>query len=125
MASNRSLTVLVALPVAVGNLLHVGSGARATPPTGFTDPQFYAIIRHVRVVNTTAGALTCTFYVGGSGGSGVGTQVFGSSLSVAANSYIDVYCQLRLDSGQYLTGLTSGAANSLVATIEGELGAAG
>lgn len=79
----------------------------------------YDVVRHIHIANKTAGAITFTLYVGTTGGSAAGTELFGAK-SVAANDVYDYYCTLRLLGGtDYLTGLAS-AATSLVITIEGE-----
>lgn len=99
------------------DILHVP----ASTPAGVGIPaqDLYAILRHIRVVNRTANAVTFSLYIGATGGSLAGTEVIGNGLSVPANSYVDWYGILRLDNGanEYLTGLAS-AGSSLV--IEGE-----
>jgi hypothetical protein len=66
----------------------------------------------------TAGAVTFTLYVGATGGSTGGTELF-KGYSVAANSSFDYYCAMKLTSTQFLTGLAS-AASSLTIVVEGE-----
>lgn len=90
-------------------------------PVGFTMTQPYVIIRHIRIVNKTAGAVTFSIYVGATGGSAAGTEVLGTALSVAANSAYDWYGSLRLDAADFLSGLAS-AATSLTFEAEGEIG---
>ena len=85
-----------------------------TPPAA----TIYTVIRHVHVANRTAGAVTFTLYVGATGGSAAGTELFGAK-SVGANDVYDYYCAKRLDSTDFLTGLAS-AATSLVITVEGD-----
>jgi hypothetical protein len=90
-------------------------------PTGITIAQPYLIIRHIRIVNKTAGAVTFSLYIGASGGSAAGTEFIGTALSVPANSAYDWYGLVRLDNGDYLSGLAS-AATSLTIEGEGEVG---
>ena len=90
-------------------------------PIGFTMTQPYLIIKHIRVVNKTAGAVTCSFWLGATGGNAAGSEVIGIALSVAANSYIDWYGLLRLDAADFLVGGAS-AATSLSIEGEGEIG---
>ncbi len=85
-----------------------------TPPNAAVD----VVIRHIHIANVTAGAITFTLYVGATGGSSGGTQLFAAK-SVSANDTYDYYCMLRLSSTQFLSGLAS-AATSLTITIEGE-----
>lgn len=79
----------------------------------------YTVIRHIHIANKTAGAVTFLLYVGATGGSAAGTELFGSK-SVAAYDVYDYYCTLKLLSTEFLSGLAS-AATSLVITVEGEL----
>lgn len=99
------------------------------PPTatggvnGGSSPMF-VILRHIRIVNKTVGAVSCSFWLGASGANLAGTEIIGQTLSVAAYSYIDWYGQLRLDSTDYLVGGASASA-SLSIEGEGEIGVAG
>jgi hypothetical protein len=77
-----------------------------------------AIIRHIHIANVTSGAVTFTLYVGGTGGSTGGTELF-KGYSVAANSTFDHYCALQMISTDFLSGLAS-AGTSLTITVEGE-----
>lgn len=78
----------------------------------------YTVIRHIHIANVTAGAVTFTLYVGATGGSAAGTELF-KGYSVAANSSFDYYCAMKMLSTDFLSGLAS-AATSLVITVEGE-----
>lgn len=83
----------------------------------------YIVLRHIRIVNKTAGAVTCSFWLGATGANAAGTEVIGQGLSVAANSFVDWYGLLRLDSTDFLVGGAS-AATSLSIDGEGEIGVA-
>ncbi len=85
-----------------------------TPPAA----TIYTMIRHIHIANKTGTAATATLYVGATGGSAAGTELFGTK-SVAANDTFDFYTALRMDSTDFLTGL-SGTANALVITVEGD-----
>lgn len=85
-----------------------------TPPAS----TIYTVIRHIHIANVTAGAVTFTLYVGATGGSAAGTELF-KAYSVAANSSFDYYCTLKMISTDFLSGLAS-AGTSLVITVEGE-----
>jgi len=78
----------------------------------------YTVIRHIHVANVTGGAVTFTLYIGATGGSSAGTELF-KGYSVAANSAFDYYCTKKLVSTEFLSGLAS-AGSSLTITIEGE-----
>lgn len=87
-----------------------------TPPAA----TIFTVIRHIHFNNVTAGAVTMTIYVGATGGSAGGTELF-KAYSIPANSSFDYYCALRMASTDFLSGLAS-AASSIVITVEGEQG---
>jgi len=84
----------------------------------------YIILRHIRIVNKTAGAVTFSLWLGATGANAAGTEVIGQGLSVAANSAYDWYGAMRLDAADFLVGGAS-AATSLSIQGEGEIGVAG
>lgn len=84
----------------------------------------YIILKHIRVVNKTAGAITCSFWLGATGANAAGTEVIAQGVSIAANSYLDWYGMLRLDTTDFLVGGAS-ANTSLSIEGEGEVGVAG
>lgn len=125
MAANKSVRFG---PVALSNTLTTNI---LNPPTltgGVNPPALstasYIILKHVRIVNKTAGAVTCSFWLGATGANAAGTEVIGQGLSVPANSYVDWYGILRLDTADFLVGGAS-AATSLSFEAEGEIGIAG
>lgn len=85
-----------------------------TPPAS----TIYTVIRHIHVANVTAGAVSFTLYVGGTGGSTAGTELF-KNVGIAANSSFDYYCTLKMISTDFLSGLAS-AGSSLTIVVEGE-----
>ena len=85
-----------------------------TPPAS----TIYTVIRHIHVVNVTASAVTFTMYIGATGGSAAGTQLFAGQ-SVPANSPFDYYCVRKMLSTQFLTAVAS-SGSSLVIDVEGE-----
>lgn len=84
----------------------------------------YIVLKHIRIVNKTAGAVTCSFWLGATGANTAGTEVIGIGLSIAANSYVDWYGLMRLDAADFLVGGAS-ANTSLSIQGEGEIGVAG
>lgn len=113
-------------PVALTNVLTTNI---LNPPTaaggvGAGTSAQYIILRHMRIVNKTAGAVTFTLYLGATGGNVAGTEVIGTALSVAANAAYDWYGQLRLDAADFLVGGAS-ALTSLTLQGEGEIGVSG
>ena len=112
-------------PVALTNTLttNILNPATATGGTNAGASSNYIVLRHVRIVNKTAGAVTFSLYLGATAGNVAGTEVIGTATSVAANSYVDWYGQLRLDAADFLVGGAS-ALTSLVIQGEGEIGVA-
>lgn len=125
MAANKTVRFgPVAIANAVGNLLNPGTTTGGVNmPSG--SGNLYFLIKHVRVVNKTGSDATVSFYVGATGASAAGTEIWGNGLTVSANSYIDIYpINFRLDVADFLTGVAS-AATTLTFEAEGEIGIAG
>lgn len=112
-------------PVALTNTLttNILNPATATGGVNGGSSSNYIVLKHIRIVNKTAGAVTCSFWLGATGGNAAGTEIIGNGLSVAANSYVDWYGLLRLDAADFLVGGAS-AATSLSIQGEGEIGVA-
>lgn len=101
-----------------------------------TSTNLYFVLRHVRVVNKTTGAVRFGLWLGATGANAAGTEVISGAtatagaldanvgISVPANSYVDWYGALRMDVADFLVGGAS-AATSLTFQAEGELGVAG
>jgi hypothetical protein len=122
MAANKAIRMG---PVAMSNTLttNIINPPTLTGGTGLagTNTATYLIIRHIRIVNKTAGAVTFSLWLGASGGNAAGTEVVGIGNSVGANSYVDWYGMLRMDTADFLVGGAS-AATSLTFQAEGEIG---
>lgn len=122
MANNKNISFgPFALPNAATNIL--------TPPAAsggvnIANSAQYALVKWMDIVNKTGGAITVTFYLGGTGGSAAGTEVIGVALSIPANQTYRWNGPLRIDSGQFLTGLAS-ANTSIVLSGELEMGVSG
>lgn len=124
MASNKTVRFgPVAVPNTVGNLINPPTVSGGTGVAG-TNSATYLILRHLRLVNKTASAVTFSGYIGATGGSAAGTEFLGNGLSIAANSYFDWYGMVRLDAADFFTGVAS-AATALTLEGEGEIGVAG
>jgi hypothetical protein len=79
----------------------------------------YDIVRHIHIANNDSVAHNFTLYVGATGGSASGTELF-KTFSVAANSTYDWYCNLKLVGAvDFLSGLAD-TASKLIITVEGE-----
>lgn len=82
--------------------------------TGYTVQKTRIIVKHIRIVNTTSGALAVSLFVGAAAAAAAGTEFAFSAYSVPANSYVDWYGTLILDAsipkalcgGSTTTGLT-------------------
>jgi hypothetical protein len=94
----------------------------------------YIILRHIRVGNKTASAAKVATWLGATGANAAGTEcVFvgaasGGALtqgvSVAAESYVEWYGQLRIDAADFFVG-GAGTATALTIEGEGEIGVSG
>lgn len=112
-------------PVALSSTLttNIINPPTLTGGTGLagTNTASYLIIRHIRIVNKTAGAVTFSLYIGATGGNAAGTEFLGLGNSIPANSYVDWYGMLRMDTADFLVGGAS-AVTSLTFQAEGEIG---
>ena len=84
----------------------------------------YIVLRHIRILNKTGSAATFSLWVGATGANAAGTEFMGTATSVPANSFIDWYGQLRLDSADFLVG-GAGTTTALTIQGEGEIGVSG
>jgi len=96
------------------------------PPTttggiGAGTPNSYLLIKHIRIVNKTAGAATFSLWLGATGGNVAGTEVIGQGKSIAANSVEDWYGSLLIKVADFLVG-GSNTATALTIEGEGEMG---
>lgn len=104
------------------NILNPGTTTGGVASTSAPYDKLRIILRHIRIVNKTAGAVTFSLYIGATGGNAAGTEFMGLGTSIAANSYVDWYSPgLPLDTADFLVGGAS-AATSLTIEGEGELG---
>jgi hypothetical protein len=111
-------------PIALTNTLTtnlVNPGTTTGGVNGGGSGNLYIILKHIRIVNKTGGAVTCSFWLGATGANTAGTEVIGQGLSVGANSYVDWFGLLRLDVADFLVGGAS-ANTSLSFEGEGEIG---
>lgn len=81
----------------------------------------YTVIRHIHLFNTDSSARTFSLYVGGTGGSTGGTELF-KGYSIPANTPYDFYPVpgLKMISTDFLSGLAS-SGSTIVITVFGEL----
>lgn len=96
----------------------------ATGGTNGGSSSQYIVLKHIRIVNKTGGAVNFSLWLGATGANAAGTEVIGQATEVAANSYLDWYGQLRIDAADFLVGGAS-ANTSLTIEGEGEIGVAG
>lgn len=100
----------------------IAPAAAGASAVGYTATATYIVLRHIRIVNKTAGAATFSLYVGATGANAAGTEFMGTATSVAANSFVDWYGLLRLEgTNGFLVGGAS-AGTTLTLNAEGELG---
>lgn len=122
MASNTTFNVgPIALTATLTTNIFNTNVTSLAGPVGYTMKQPYVILRHIRVLNLTAGAVTFSLWKGATGGNAAGTEVIGTAQSVAANSSYDWYGTMRFDAADFLVGGAS-AGTSLTIVGEGEIG---
>lgn len=123
MASNKTFRFG---PVALSAVLTTNL---LNPPTAAggvnagASPQ-YITLKHLRIVNKSALAVSFSMWLGATGANAAGTEVIGQGQAVAANSSYDWYGLLRLDAADFLVGAAS-SAGALSISGEGEIGVAG
>lgn len=83
------------------------------PPSGQ-----YFVVTHIHIANQDASARTFSMWIGATGGSADGTELF-EEKSVAANDVYDWYGRLLLEPADFLTGLAS-IASMVTSTIDYE-----
>lgn len=111
-------------PVALSNTLTtniLAPAAAGASAVGYTASASYIILKHVRIVNKTAGAVTFSLWIGATGANAAGTEFIGTALSIPANSAYDWYGYALIKSTDFLVGGAS-AATSLTFQAEGEVG---
>jgi hypothetical protein len=113
-------------PLALTNTLttNILNPATATGGVNAGSSAQYLLLRHIRIVNKTGGAVTFSLWLGATGGNAAGTEVIGQGLSIAANSAYDWYGYMRMDAADFLVGGAS-ANTSLTIQGEGEVGVSG
>jgi len=83
-----------------------------------TSALIYHVIRHIHVVNKTAGDVTFRLYLGATGTNAAGTELFYDK-TVGAYDVYDWYGALKITSTDFIVGGAS-ASTSLTITIEGD-----
>lgn len=125
MAANKTIRVG---PVALTNtlttnILNPQTLTGGVSAGGTTNSNTYLILRHIRISNKTASAATFSLWIGATGANTAGTEFMGTAQSVPANSYVDWYGMIRLDTADFLVG-GAGTATALTLEGEGEIGIA-
>lgn len=125
MASNKTIRVgPVALTTTLTtNILNPQTLTGGVSAGGTTNANTYIILRHIRISNKTSSAATFSLWIGETGANAAGTEFIGTAQSIAANSYVDWYGMVRLDTTDFLVG-GAGTATALTLEGEGEIGVA-
>lgn len=125
MAQNKSLRVgPVALTTTLTtNILNTALGS-LSGPIGFVMTQPYIILKHIRIVNKSGASASVSLWIGASSANTAGTEFAFQGTTVPANSFVDWYGLVRLDSADFLVGGASTSA-ALSFQAEGEIGVSG
>lgn len=120
MAQNKLVTLG---PVALTTTLttNVLNPPTLTGGVGVGAGNCYLVLTHVRIVNKTGSAATCSFWLGATGANAAGTEVLFQGTSVPANSFVDWFGRLPIETTQFLVG-GAGTATALSFEAEAELG---
>lgn len=112
-------------PVALTNTLttNILNPKTLTGGVGVNETKTFIILKHIRIVNKTGGAVTFTLYKGATGGNSAGTEAVGTAQSIPANSSYDWYGAMYFSTSDFLVGGAS-ANTSLTLQAEGEIGIA-
>lgn len=125
MASNKMIRIgPVALTTTLTtNILNPQTLTGGVSAGGTSNTATYLILRHIRISNKTGSAATFSLWIGATGANAAGTEFIGTAQSVAANSYVDWYGMVRLDTADFLVG-GAGTGTALTLSGEGEIGIA-
>ena len=125
MASNKMIRIgPVALTTTLTtNILNPQTLTGGVSAGGTSNTATYLILRHIRISNKTGSAATFSLWIGATDANAAGTEFIGTAQSVAANSYVDWYGMVRLDTADFLVG-GAGTATALTLSGEGEIGIA-
>lgn len=105
------------------NILNPKTLTGGVSPGGTSNTATFIVLHHIRISNKTASAATFSLWIGATGANAAGTEFMGIGQSVAANSYVDWYGRVRLDTADFLVG-GAGTATALTFEAEGEIGVA-
>lgn len=114
--------VLASIGTSVSNLFEpptTTGGVNASEPT----MTLKAVVRHLRVINTTNAPINVNLYIGATAGSSAGTEFAWSDTQVPAdaanNNFLDWYGEMPMVNGDFLTGNAS--ATGLTINVEYEI----
>lgn len=93
------------LGVAVGNVFNQSSAL------------IYTVLTHIHLANVTTTAAWFTLYIGATGGTAAGTELY-KQVNIGPNAGFDYFPERKLLSTDFLTGLAQTAA-SIVWDLEG------
>jgi hypothetical protein len=101
--------------------------------TGTTNTNTYFLLKHIRLTNKTTGAVQAAMWVGATGANTAGTEfafpgiasagALTDGISIAAQSYVEWFGNLRLDVADFLVG-GANTATAVTFEAEGEIGIA-
>jgi hypothetical protein len=103
------------------NIFNPGTTTGGVNCTSAPFDKLFVIIKHIRIVNKTAGAVTVSLWCGATGANTAGTEFAFQGTSIPANSYVDWYGYRRIGQADFIVGGAS-ANTSLSFEAEGEIG---
>lgn len=85
-----------------------------TPPAA----TIYTVIHHIHFCNVTGAAATFSLYIGATGASASGTEIF-KDYPIPAKGVYDYWCERKMLSTDFLVGV-SNTASAITIEVEGE-----
>jgi hypothetical protein len=98
------------------NILNPGTTTGGVNASSAPYDKTKILLKHIRIVNKTGGAVTFRLWLGATGANAAGTEFLGTDRSIAANSAEDFYGNWILTTADFLVG---GASASTSLTIAG------
>lgn len=113
----------LALTNAAANIVNPGTTTGGVNATAAPYDKTYIILTHITVVDKGGAGGTVSLYIGATGASAAGTEFIWKSATVPTNGKLEWVGRVRLDTGDFLTGLAN-ANTTLTIQAEGEVGIA-
>lgn len=99
------------------NILNPGTTTGGVNSTASPYGNLFILLKHIRIVNKNAGAVTVSLWLGATGANAAGSEFSFQAYSIPANSFVEWFGLMRLDVADFLVG---GSNTTTALSIEGE-----